>query len=128
MKERIEIEVYNLYLDVYLAKDDDEADRIHRKLMGKFGHKTKEIHDASATCYSQYIDKKGYRIQPVLFKMSVVPYVGLCAHEALHCVFNIMKLVDIEYCSKSEEAFTHLQGTITQNIWDAIKRMKKKIK
>lgn len=127
MKRTIFIPTYSIHLDVYLCKDDKESDKQHSKLMSKFGYKGKQSHDAKATTYALYKTKKR-KVQAVLFNNSKGTDVAVCSHEALHCVFNIMKHVDIEICSKSEEAFTYLQGFITQSIADSICELKQKIK
>lgn len=60
-----------------------------------------------------------------LKKVPKTPYwMGVLQHEILHCTIQIMREVGISLSQKSEEAFTYLQGHLTNKILNEIQNAK----
>lgn len=97
-----------------------ESDKKLLKRLEKYGIKEEEFEGSNGKEYTG--NYRMFENGQSLIRMPKIPKTpfehGVLSHEILHCVFAVMESVGIEYHPKSEEAFTYLQGYITQKIFE----------
>src|ERR1043165_4650777 len=113
MNFTISLIIYDFDVMVSLGESDKELFSRLKKLKIPKSEYTQMKMD----CYGKYMM---FSNKTSLIRLPKVPSTpreyGTLSHEILHCVIQIMRTVDIPLTESSEEAYTYLQGYLTQKI------------
>lgn len=121
--KKIDIGIYKTWITVFVGSRKEFSDWL-RKDKKNIVYKTLAdfvIDGNEQSGFGDFYSSDEYRptfVRLDSFKMNADD-ISAMAHEMAHATFYIMRDVDIDVCSESEEAFTYLQGYL---VMEALKK------